>query len=52
MKRRKAEGQDQDVDVKRVSDLVLPPSRSCLCVSIASSGESGDEADGEEEELK
>ena len=48
----KAEGQDQDVDVKRFSDLVLPSSQSCLCVSIASSDESGDEADGEEEELK
>ena len=44
-KRRKAEGQDQDVDVERFSDLVLPSSQSCLCVSIASS-------DGEEEELK
>ena len=44
-KRRKAEGQDQDVEVERFSDLVLPPSQSCLCVSIASS-------DGEEEELK
>ena len=44
-KRRKAEGQDQDVDVERFSDLVLPSSESCLCVSIASS-------DGEEEELK
>ena len=39
------EGQDQDVDVERFSDLVLPSSQSCLCVSIASS-------DGEEEELK
>ena len=44
-KRRKAEGQDQDVDVERFSDLVLPSSQSCLCVSIASS-------DGEDEELK
>ena len=58
-KRRKAEGQDQDVDVEvrrlgpsilstlmsRFGDLVLPSSQSCLCVSIASS-------DGEEEELK
>ena len=51
-KRRKAEGQDHDVDVERFSDLVLPSSQSCLCVSIASSDESGDEADGEEEELK
>ena len=51
-KRRKAEGQDQEVDVERFSDLVLPSSQSCLCVSIASSDESGDEADGEEEELK
>ena len=42
-KRRKAEGQDQDVEVERFSDLVLPSSQSCLCVSIASS-------DGEEEE--
>ena len=44
-KRRKAEGQVQDDDVERFSDLVLPSSQSCLCVSIASS-------DGEEEELK
>ena len=44
-KRRKAEGQDQDADVERFSDLVLPSTQSCLCVSIASS-------DGEEEELK
>ena len=44
-KRRKTEGQDQDVDVERFGDLVLPSSQSCLCVSIASS-------DGEEEELK
>ena len=51
-KRRKAEGQDQDVDVERFKDLVLPSSQSCLCVSIASSDEGGDEADGEEEELK
>ena len=51
-KRRKAEGQHQDVDVERFSDLVLPSSQSCLCVSIASSDESGDEADEEEEELK
>ena len=36
-KRRKAEGQDQDDDVERFSDLVLPSSQSCLCVSIASS---------------
>ena len=48
-KRRKAEGQDQDVDVERFKDLVLPSSQSCLCVSIASSDEGGDEADGEEE---
>ena len=40
-KRMKAEGQDQDVDVERFSDLVLPSSQSCLCVSIASSDESG-----------
>ena len=44
-KRRKVEGQDQDVDVERFSDFVLPSSQSCLCVSVASS-------DGEEEELK
>ena len=51
-KRRKAEGQDQDVDVERFGDLVLPSSQPCLCVSIASSDESGDETDGEEDELK
>ena len=44
-KRRKAEGQVQGDDVERFSDLVLPSSQSCLCVSIASSN-------GEEEELK
>ena len=51
-KRRKAEGQEQDVDVERFGDLVLPSSQSCLCVSIASSDGSGDEADGEEENNK
>ena len=44
-KKGKAEGQVRDDDVERFSDLVLPSSQSCLCVSIASS-------DGEEEELK
>ena len=43
---------DAESNHERFKDLVLPSPQSCLCVSIASSDEGGDEADGEEEELK
>ena len=48
---------DAESNHERFKDLALPSSQSCLereslYVSIASSDEDGDEADGEEEELK
>ena len=52
-KRRKAEGQDQDVDVERFSDLVLPSSqpgleRKVFYASMASSDEEGEEPEQEQ----
>ena len=42
---------DAESNHERFKDLVLPSSQSCLCVSIASSDEGGDEAgDGSTEE--
>ena len=56
-KRRKAEGQDQDVDVERFSDLVLPTSqpsleRKVFCASMASTDEVGEEPEQEQAEAR
>ena len=55
--RRKAEGQDQDVDVERFSDLVLPSSqpsleRKVFYASMASSDEEEEEPEQEQAEAR
>ena len=56
-KRRKAEGQDQDVDVQQFSDSALPfsqPSleRNVFCASMASSDEEVEEPEQEQAEVR
>ena len=56
-KRRKAEGQDQDVDVERFNDLVLPSSqpgleRKVFYASMASSDEEEEEPEQEQAEAR
>ena len=56
-KRRKAEGQDQDVGVERFSDSALPSSqpsleRKVFCASMASSGEEVEEPEQEQAEVR